>query len=108
MVEVNEKDLSLEIKETLSFQHCVQNVYDEAYSEFEYNKEDYDEEVVNKFLNYELTDEDKIEMLNNIKDEYEYNCCHDDGEVSIFDYNVIRKVVDTFIEEHFDLTNEIK
>ena len=92
MIEINENDLSIETKETLSFEHHVQPIFDDVIenvkSEIEDFSDEHDEdelENMKKFLDHELTKENKIEILEKIKEDYEYEVYRNDCEVSIFD-----------------------
>ena len=113
MVEVNESNICLEIKETLSFECRVQYIYDEIKGEVkdayenEYLIED-DIEAGEAFINHELTVSDKLKILEYIKDDYEYNSCQAEYEVSIFDEDGIRKAINDWVEEEFGFRpNEI-
>ena len=106
MVEVNESNICLEIKETLSFECTVQSIYDDIKDEVKdaYENEyltDDDIEAGESFINYELTVSNKLEILEFIKDEYEYQSCQSEYEVSIFDEDGIRKAINDWVEEEF-------
>ena len=108
MVEINETTVSIEIKETLSFECNVQPIYDDIKSEVqdaydnEYLIED-DIDAGESFINYELTVSNKLEILEFIKDEYEYQSFNPEYEVSIFDKDVIRKAIIDWIEDEFEI-----
>lgn len=111
MVEVNESNVCLEIKETLSFECTVQSIYDEIKGEVqdayenEYLIED-DIEAGEAFINYKLTISDKLKILEYIKDDYEYNSCQAEYEVSIFDEDGIRKAINDWVEETFEFRHD--
>ena len=106
MVEVNEKDLSIGIKETLTFDNSVQKIYDDIHEGYEWRSDEYEEESINQFLGHELTNEDKIEILKNIRDEYDND--YDYNYTSIFDEDLIRKAIGNFIEDNFHLEDALK
>jgi hypothetical protein len=67
--------------------------------------EDYDEdeqEARKEFLDHELTKEDKLEILEIIKDKYEYESCSLEYEVSIFDEDNIRDCICEWINGNFE------
>ena len=106
--QINELNLSLEKKEELSFERDVQSIYDDLIAdyEFEYENGDYDENLrcqIKSLIDYELTNKDKIDILNQIKDDYEYELYHSDYEVSIFDEDGIRKSINQWIENNFEI-----
>lgn len=108
MIEINEKDLSIEIKEVLSWNNHIDRMYDDIRGDIEYNyeseKEKYNDDVLDgmkKFLENELTKEKKIEILEKIKEDYEYNTYRYDWEVSIFDEDNITKSINDWIEDNF-------
>lgn len=108
MIEINKNDLSIEIKEVLTFDNYVERMYDDIRGDIEYdyenNKEEYDDDVLEgmkKFLDNELTKENKIEILEKIKEDYEYNTSRYDWEVSIFDEDGITKSINDWIEDNF-------
>ena len=109
MIEINENEIEIEIKETLSFKHHVQHIFDDVYAEVKDNletyPEDYDEdelEARKEFLDHELTKEDKLEILEIIKDKYEYESCSLEYEVSIFDEDNIRDCICEWINGNFE------
>lgn len=107
---VNEETLSIEIVETLSFDNDVQSVYDDIHVDIESNIDDIEDyEVVRemkRFLKHELTNKDKVEILNFIKDDYEYELNHTYYPVSIFDNDGIRKGIKLWIEDTFNFDIE--
>ena len=120
MIELNEKDLCLEIHEQLSWDHSVKHIFNEIKEElsdwYENNLEDikdtgeaYDatlEDMDNckKFLDsLNGTENDwprelKVETLKNIMERWETMV----NEDSIFDEDVIREGIYQTIEEQFD------
>lgn len=110
MIIVNEKELTIEQKNTLSFDKNVKPIYEEIVDSVQYDIEyDSDEfekvklESMKKFVDYELTNEDMITILNNIKDDYEYELYHSDYEVTLFDQDGIVKGIKDWIKDTFDL-----
>lgn len=123
MVELNEKDLCLDIHEQLSWDHSVKYIFDEIKEElsdwYENNLEDIkntgeafdatpaEMEDCKKFLddvNGEEKDwsrEMKIETLKNIMDHWEQETYRCDCEVSIFDEDIIREGIFQTIEENY-------
>lgn len=93
MIELNKEDFSLEIKEYLTW-NTVQRHYDNII-------EGYDDEKYEILSKYELTAEDKIEILDLIRDEYEYQA-DDEFAVSIFDDDLIINVLNEWIENKFN------
>lgn len=109
MIEINEKELTIGIKETLSFEHHVQPIFDNVIenvkSEIEDFSDEHDEdelENMKKFLIHELTNKDKLEILEKIKEDYEYEIYRNDCEVSIFDNDGIFKGIADWITDNFD------
>jgi hypothetical protein len=108
MIEINKNDLSIEIKEVLTWNNYVERMYDDIRGDIEYdyenNKEEYNDAVLEgmkKFLDNELTKENKIEILEKIKEDYEYNTSRYDWEVSIFDEDGITKSINDWIKDNF-------
>jgi hypothetical protein len=108
MIEINKNDLSIEIKEVLTWNNYVERMYDDIRGDIEYdyenNKEEYNDDVLEgmkKFLDNELTKENKIEILEKIKEDYEYNTSRYDWEVSIFDEDGITKSINDWIKDNF-------
>lgn len=123
MVELNEKDLCLDIHEQLSWDHSVKYIFDEIKEElsdwYENNLEDIkntgeafdatsaDMEDCKKFLDdvngmeKEWSRELKIETLKNIMDHWEQETYRCDCEVSIFDEDIIREGIFQTIEENY-------
>lgn len=108
MIEINKNDLSIEIKEVLTWNNYVERMYDDIRGDIEYdyenNKEEYNDDVLDgmkKFLDNDLTKENKIEILEKIKEDYEYNTYRYDWEVSIFDEDGITKSINDWIKDNF-------
>ena len=108
MIEINKNDLSIEIKETLTWNNYVERMYDDIRDDIEYdyenNKEEHNDDVLEgmkKFLDNELTTENKIEILEKIKEDYEYKTSRYDCEVSIFDEDEITCSISNWIEDNF-------
>lgn len=113
MIEVNEKELKIVIGQSLDWDNEVANHYNDIKIDIEYeyeeNSEEFDEEDISvwkDFLDYELTNEDKIEILTKIKEDYEYEVNHNEYspfEVSIHDYELIQNSIKSWIENNFSL-----
>ena len=86
MIELNEKELCLEIKQRLTFANHINPVWEEC-KEF-------------KELDYELTEKDKIELLGYVQDVYEEQM-YEVGACEIFDYEIIRDAVMKWIDDNF-------
>ena len=124
MVELNEKDLCLDIREQLSWDHSVKFIFNEIIEElsdwYENNLEDIentgeafdatpkDMENCKKFLDTvngmekDWPRELKIETLKNIMEHWEKETYRYDCEVSIFHEDIIREGIFQTIEEEFD------
>ena len=108
MTEINEKDECIEVKEYLTFNGTVQPIYNEFLEEAESElfdiEESFDEDAKKRraFLNYKLTHEDKIEILENIDDEFQ-RCDNYFDNASIFDRQIIIAALENWINEKFDL-----
>lgn len=123
MVELNEKELCLDIHEQLSWDHSVKYIFDEIKEElsdwYENNLEDIkntgeafdatpeDMEDCKKFLDdvngmeKDWSKELKLETLKNIMDHWEQETYRCDCEVSIFDEDIIREGIFQTIEENY-------
>ena len=123
MVELNEKELCLDIHEQLSWDHSVKYIFDEIKEElsdwYENNLEDIentgeafdatpkDMEDCKKFLDdvngmeKDWSRELKIETLKNIMDHWEQETYRCDCEISIFDEDIIREGIFQTIEENY-------
>lgn len=112
MIEVNENELKIVIGHSLDWNNEVENQYDSIKDDVEYdyenNAEEFDaEELANrkKFLDHELTKEDKIEILHQIKDDYEHEVYRNEYssfEVNIHDEDAIQESIRSWIEDNFD------
>jgi hypothetical protein len=119
MVELNEKDLCLEIRESLSWDGSVKSVLEDIHQElkdwYENNLEDIKEtgeaydatpeemEDCKKILDFidmenDLPKEFKVAILKNIMENWEMS----DIESSIFDNYIIREGIYQTIEEEFN------
>lgn len=123
MVELNEKELCLDIHEQLSWNHSVKYIFDEIKEElsdwYENNLEDIENtgeafdatpaemEDCKKFLDdvngmeKDWPRELKLETLKNIMDHWEQETYRCDCEVSIFDEDIIREGIFQTIEENY-------
>jgi hypothetical protein len=126
MVELNEKDLCLDIREQLSWDHSVKYIFDEIKEELSDWYENNLEDIENTGEAFDATPEDmenckkfldtvkengmekdwprelKIETLKNIMDHWEQETYRCDCEISIFDEDIIREGIFQTIEEEFD------
>ena len=120
MVELNEKDLCLEIREYLTWDNSVKYVFEDIHREikdwYENNLEDIDEndnnldemENCRQFLDTinnmgkDLTRDFKVAILKNIMEHWEMVMYRNYGKSSIFDDDVIREGIYQTIEEEFN------
>ena len=120
MVELNEKDLCLEIREYLTWDNSVKYVFEDIHREikdwYENNLEDIDEndnnldemENCGRFLDTinnmgkDLTRDFKVAILKNIMEHWEMVMYRNYGKSSIFDDDVIREGIYQTIEERFN------
>ena len=120
MVELNEKDLCLEIREYLTWNNSVKYVFEDIHQEikdwYENNLEDIDEndnnldemENCGRFLDTinnmgkDLTRDFKVAILKNIMEHWEMVMYRNYGKSSIFDDDVIREGIYQTIEEEFN------
>lgn len=124
MVELNEKDLCIEVHEQLSWDGSVKSIFEEIRQEledwYENNLEDIretgiaydasyeDMENCGKFLDFvsgmekDWPREFKVSILKNIMDYWETVSYREDIEVSIFADDIIREGIYQTIEEEFD------
>jgi hypothetical protein len=123
MVELNEKDLCIEIRESLSWDGSVKSVLEDIHQElkdwYENNLDDikntgeaYDAtpeemEDCKKFLDFidmesDLSKEFKVAILKNIMENWDTVSYSNDYEVSIFDEDIIREGIFQTIEEEFN------
>ena len=123
MVELNEKDLCLEIREQLSWDHSVKFIFNEIKEELSDWYENNLDDIKNTGEAYDATPEDmenckkfldavngmendwprelKIETLKNIMNHWEAETYRYDCEISIFDENIIREGIFQTIEENY-------
>lgn len=124
MVELNEKDLCIEVHEQLSWDGSVKFVFNEIKEElsdwYENNLEDIKEDGIaydasyedmencGKFLDFvsdmekDWSREFKVAILKNIIEHWNNVSYREDCEVSIFDEDIIREGIFQTIEEEFD------
>jgi hypothetical protein len=124
MVELNEKDLCIEVHEQLSWDGSVKFVFNEIKEElsdwYENNLEDIKEDGIaydasyedmencGKFLDFvsymekDWSREFKVAVLKNIIEHWNNVSYREDCEVSIFDEDIIREGIFQTIEEEFD------
>ena len=107
MTRIDDVNFEVVIEERFSFECNALPVFEDIKAEVKDLLEDggYDEDIVediNEFLEHELTKEDKVKILEYIKDDYDYESCNPEYEVSIFDEDGIRKSINDWIEENFE------
>lgn len=112
MITIDEKTQSITISETGSWDQLFSFLYNDIKYDVQGAVEDpdnnYDEEErqdIKKYLSYTPTAEDKVAMLNYLKDIYEWEdeCAARSGNysVSLFDPDFIRRAVCDWIQEVF-------
>lgn len=119
MIEFNDELEQIEIKEYFSFENHVlpilNDIIDDLELEYENchnliksdkleNKKKEESEKIEKFLNYKLTHNDKMEILHYIEDEYERSSNYFDN-ASIFDEHMIKECILTWITDNFEIEN---
>ena len=120
MVELNEKDLCLEIREYLTWDNSVKNVFEDIHNEikdwYENNLDDINEndaerdemENCGRFLDTinnmgkDLTRDLKVAILKNIMEHWEMVMYRNYCNSSIFDDDVIREGIYQTIEDEFN------
>lgn len=120
MVELNEKDLCIEIREYLTWDNSVKNVFEDIHNEikdwYENNLDDINEndaerdemENCGRFLDTinnmgkDLTRDFKVAILKNIMEHWEMVMYRNYCNSSIFDDDVIREGIYQTIEERFN------
>ena len=104
MIKIIDEDESIKIEETLSFEHHLKPIYNDIREDIKYDMdENYysekDKKEIESFLNYELNHQDKIEILDNLI--YEYEKQYDYENTSVFDEDIIKKVVKEWITDKY-------
>lgn len=113
MIEFNDEHEQIEITEVLSFENHILPFLNDIRDDLEYenchvnlselnDEEKYALEKIDDFLNHQLTHEDKMEILHYIEDQYKC-CCNYFDNASIFDSDMIKKCVMTWITDNFDI-----
>ena len=108
MIVINDVNFEIEVKEVFSFEYHALPKYDEIKDDVQGQLEELEEQErddiddIVRFLEHTLTDEDKLSILEFIKDDYEYESCNPEYEVSIFDEDGIRKSINDWIEDQFN------
>lgn len=108
MLRIDDVNLELVVEEHLSFEYHVDPKYDDIKDDVQCsldNGEIEDEDIlenVKEFLGYVLTTEDKLQILEFIKDDYDYESCNPEYEVSIFEDDLIKKSINDWIEDKFE------
>ena len=108
MTRIDDVNFEIVIEDRFSFRHNVlpilENIKEEVSDLLEDGK--YDEDIVeniNEFIKSdEITNEQIIEILAYIRDDYEYESYNSEHEVSIFDEDRIRKSINDWIEDQFN------
>jgi predicted RND superfamily exporter protein len=110
-LEINEATLCLEEVNRLEFNPYVADKYDDEYDNVEYevenNSEEYQEDTLRKmkqFLEHNLTNADKIAILEKIKELYDKERYAFDYETTLFDEDRIEQAIKDWIEENFEFT----
>ena len=117
MIVIDEKEFTISITESISFKDYVQPVYDDFYDDIQTIVEerkdagdsvedDYELYEMERFLAYELTGDDKIEILEKIKEDYEHESFYSDCVVTLFDEDGIKSAIGHWINETFGFTYE--
>jgi hypothetical protein len=113
MVTINSETFEIEIKEIFSFDVNALPILNKIKEELKWeldNNSVYEDDIedVKECISYELTSNDKIRILECIKNEYEFRIYRSDCEISMFDPEIIEYGVSNWIEEQFGFTpNEI-
>ena len=109
MITINEDQECVEISEFLQFNGPVQNKYNEIVEALQFdldmNKDELHPDSIEdtkKFLNYTLTHEDKLKILEYIVDKYERSMNYYEN-ASIFDDDLIREGIENWITDNFDI-----
>lgn len=109
MITINEDQECVEISEALPFNGPVQNKYNEILEyqrdDLEIDKDELRPDVIaeiKKFLNYSLTHEDKLKILEYIVDKYERSMNYYEN-ASIFDDDLIREGIENWITDNFNI-----
>ena len=105
MTTVNEKDECIEIKEFLTFDGTVKPIYEEFLDEAR-DDDTYETDGIKKFKEYQLTHEDKVEILKRLKEDYENEAEYFD-DASIFDRDIIVGTIECWLSDKFDISIEI-
>ena len=102
MIEINENEMQIEVKQVLDWNYIEEFHYNSILDMLE-EDECYFDEV----FNYELNEQDKKQILNYIVDEFHEQearaSYYDNYNVSIFDEEVIRKGIVLWLEEKFEV-----
>ena len=108
MTKIDNVNFEVVIEERFSFECNALPVFDGIKDEVQcqleelegQDRDDIDDIV--RFLDHTLTDEDKLSILEFIKDDYDYESYNPEYEVSIFDEDRIRKSINDWIEDQFN------
>lgn len=108
MTTIDKEKLEVHVSDTLTFEAdvlpVVADIYYTIQEDLQKVERDSDKDNINRFLEYELTHEDKIKILELVVEDYEFEYGRTDSEVSIFDYDGIRRSLEHWIEEKFGFT----
>jgi hypothetical protein len=103
MIEVNDKELQIEVKEILTWGYINEFFMEKIKRALS----DEDNPEYDEFIHHDFTIDDKKEILNYIVDSYQEEEAkanyYDDCNVSIYDKDVINNAIITWIEEEFDI-----
>ena len=105
MLRLNKEDFSVEVVDTLCFDYHVQPELDIVIKEVRDFVNDPETDVdcakEKNFLAHKLTSTDKLAILQNIIDSYEFTLGNPDYDISIFDVDSIQKAINDWIEVNF-------
>lgn len=108
MTRIDDANFEVVVEERFSFECNARPVFDEIKDDVqgqleELEKQDRDDiDDIVRFLDHTLTDEDKLSILEFIKDDFDYESCNPEYEISIFDEDRIRKSINDWIEDNFE------
>lgn len=111
MLTIDKENIAIEIKEIFTFDNSAKTHFDDIVEELKSELEcsekneisDYDEKY--EFIDYiekGLTKEDKLNILDFIKNRYETEVYSFDYNVSIFDEDIIKKGISDWIYDNFN------
>ena len=103
---VNHVGLSIDIKETFTFNKNVVPILKEIKKELEDFAQSYkceEEQIIEieNFIRNSLSDREKLEIINNVIFIYEHEHWFDIDSVLIFDESIIRKAILIFLNDYY-------